>query len=256
MVVGAYFAAGGWSGLAFYYTTRVPALEQIFFQPSEKFLIPTYWYWALLGISLLVAIATGWVITRLFGWQQRRQISWFRYILASILVAASVPFQAWLFDSRQQVNEDFSLWNSNDLYVVAGTCAIAIIVYLIGLATRAPWVPKLPISLFLIAVLAVRPTGTFAVFIALAAYAVTGRFEITFVLAMVLAIIVVVVASAIISRIVGISSIWPLAEASASALFGYQLNRSNHGSFSLFVRRIFDQHILGEGDGESTAKTD
>jgi hypothetical protein len=45
---------------------------------------------------------------------------------------------------------------------VTATWAIAIIVYLIGIITRARWVPRLPISLFLIAVLAVWPTGVFA----------------------------------------------------------------------------------------------
>jgi hypothetical protein len=131
---------------------------------------------------------------------------------------------------------------------VTGTCAIAVIVYSIGLVTKARWVPRLPVSLFLIAVLAVWPTGIFAVFIALAAYALTGRFEITFAFAMVLAIIVAVVACAVISRIVGIWSIWPPAEASASALFGYQLNRTNHGSFGLFVRRIFPERVSENAD--------
>src|SRR5215469_2027324 len=178
-VVGVYFAAGGLSGLAFYYITRVPALEQIFWRRSPKFSMPTYWYWALLGVSLLAAIATGWVVTRLFGWQQRRQISWFRYVLASILVATSVPVQVWLFEPRHQLNEDFTFWDSNDLYFVSGTCAISLIAYIIGLLTTARWVPRLPMSLFLIAVLAVLPTGVVAAFIALAAYALTGRLQIT-----------------------------------------------------------------------------
>jgi hypothetical protein len=128
-----------------------------------------------------------------------------------------VPFQVWLFEPRHQVNEDFSFLDSNDLYFVTGTGAIAIIAYLIGLLTRARWATRLPISLFLIAVLAVLPIGVFAAFIALAAYAVTGRLQITFALAVMFAVIVGVVAGCIISRIVGICSIWPLAEASANA---------------------------------------
>ncbi|HKF54486.1 MAG TPA: DUF2231 domain-containing protein [Blastocatellia bacterium] len=247
-VIGVYFAGGGLGGLAFCYITRVPALEEIFFQRSEKFSIPTYWYWAMLGVSLLAAIVTGWAIARLAGWQNRRQISWFRYVVASILVAGSVPFQVWLFEPRHQLNEDFSFWDSNDLYFVSGTCAIAIIAYLIGLLTKARWVPRLPMSLFLIVVLAVLPTGVFAVFIALAAYAVTRRFQITFALAVMLAIIGGVVAEGIVSRIVGSSSIWPLAEASASAVFGYQIHRTTHGSFGLLLRRTFLERISENAD--------
>ena len=103
-------------------------------------------------------------------------------------------------------------------------------------------------SLFLIAVLAVLPTGVVAAFIALAAYALTGRLQITFALAVMLAVIGGVVAGGIISRIVSICSIWLLAEASASAVFGYQIHRTTHGSFGLLLRRTFLERIPENAD--------
>src|SRR5262249_28072191 len=112
----------------------------------------------------------------------------------------------------------------------------------------AQWGPRLAGSLFVIAILAALPIGVFALMITLAACAMTGRIQIGFSVLLVLAGVAVLFISAFFGLVLGITATWAVAEASSSALFGYQLNRTNHGSFGLLLDHIFAERISRSAD--------
>lgn len=237
--VGVYVATGGWCGLVFRYVERLPALQGVLFIPADKFSIPTDAYWGLLGLSLLAAVAAGFTITRLAGWHRPAPIIWYRYLTASVLVAASVPFQAWLVQTKWLVNEEITTFTPIDVDVIAATGIIALIVYAVGWRLGAQWGARASGSILAIAILAALPIGVFALFMTMAAWTMTGRLEISFSVLPVLAGVGVLFLSLFFGRVFGIAPIWPLAEASASALFGYHLHKATRGSLGLILRRVF-----------------
>jgi hypothetical protein len=234
-----YLVTGGWTGVVFRYVERLPALQEVLFIPGDKFSIPTDAYWALLGVSLLAAVAAGFTITRVAGWHRPPATAWYRFVLASVLVATSVPFQAWLVHTKWLVNEELTTFTPIDTEVIAVTGIIALIVYAVGWSRGAQWSARVSGSILAIAILAALPIGVFALFLTVAAYIMTGRLEIGFSVLLVLAGVGVLFLSVLFGEVFGITATWPLAEASASALFGYQLHRAPRGSLSLILRRVF-----------------
>lgn len=245
---GVYLATGGWSGLAFHYIERLPALQGVLFTPADKFSIPTYAYWALLGASLLVAVAAGLIITRLAGWHESPRIRWSRYVLAALLVAISVPFQAWVDQTKWEANLEITTFTPIDVDVIVATGIIAILVYALGQYLGAQWSSRLAGSLLAIAILAPLPIGVFALLMTLAACAMTGRIQIGFSVLLVLAGVAVLFVSAFFGLVLGMTAMWPVAVASASGLFGYQVHRTTHASLSLLLDHIFQERTPENAD--------
>jgi hypothetical protein len=80
--------SGGLSGLLF----STNQLTSFWFRKSDKFLIPTYRYYAGFSILLLSGLAVAYIVSRARGWIEGPLTrSTFRHIASALLIALSAP---------------------------------------------------------------------------------------------------------------------------------------------------------------------
>ena len=80
---------GVFFGVVFGWLTRWPAMDDFWSVRGDKFLFPTYKYWACGNLSFRLAIWTGYFVARLRGWQA--SLSVIRLVGAIILMITAPP---------------------------------------------------------------------------------------------------------------------------------------------------------------------
>ncbi|SRR6266496_2980625 len=76
-------------GLVFGWLTRWSAMDDFWYVRSDKFLFPTYKYWACGNLSFMLGIWTGYSLARLRGWQP--WLSGVRVVSALLVMIAAPP---------------------------------------------------------------------------------------------------------------------------------------------------------------------